>query len=138
MVAGVGGDQPRLQRRVQPRRVRRQPRAPQPHTALDSTVLANNIEKYLLVATSPSPAAATPSISWPLVSVTLSLSAASSRLCFTLTPATSPPPASTTARLTCRDSDGHGKINHQQGPLWIFAKSSQILVDSVCLNTCLS
>ena len=104
MVAGVGGDQPRLQRRVQPRRVSRQPRAPQPHTALGSTVLANNIEKYLLVATSPSPAAATPSISWPLVSVTLSLSAASSRLCFTLTPATSPPPASTTARLTCRDT----------------------------------
>ena len=104
MVAWVGGDQPRLQRRVQPRRVRRQPRAPQPHTALDSTVLALNIEKYLLVPTSPSPAAATPSISWPLVSVTLSLSAASSRLCFTLTPATSPPPASTTARLTCCDT----------------------------------
>ena len=102
-MAWVGGDQPRLQRRVQPRRVRRQPRAPQPHTAL-GTVLALNIEKYLLVATSPSPAAATPSISWPLVSVTLSLSAASSRLCFTLTPATSPPPASTTARLTCRDT----------------------------------
>ena len=109
-MAGVGGDQPRLQRRVQPRRVRRQPRAPQPHTALDSTVLALNIEKYLLVPTSPSPAAATPSISWPLVSVTLSLSAASSRLCFTLTPATSPPPASTTARLTCRDICVHNSV----------------------------
>ena len=104
-MAGVGGDQPRLQRRVQPRRVRRQPRAPQPHTALGSTVQywPTILKKYMLVATSPSPSAATPSISWPLVSVTLSLSAASSRLCFTLTPATSPPPASTTARLTCRD-----------------------------------
>ena len=35
VLAGVGGDQPSLQRRVQAGRVRRQPRAPQPHRALN-------------------------------------------------------------------------------------------------------